>query len=64
MRRHAVDVVSLVAGLVFIVIAGVGLSDWSWSFSLDARWILPVVLIAVGLIGLTAVLGRDGGRRS
>jgi hypothetical protein len=59
MRRHALDVVSLVAGLVFIAIAIVGLSDWSWNFSLDARWILPVVLIGVGLIGLSAVLSRS-----
>lgn len=61
MRRHALDVVSLVAGLVFLAVAIVGLSDWSWTVSLDARWILPVVLIGVGLIGLSAVLSRGRG---
>jgi hypothetical protein len=51
-------VVSFVAGLVFVAVAVVGLTDWTWRFNLDARWLLPVALVAVGVIGVAAVLGR------
>lgn len=51
MKRHDIDVVSLVFGLLFVGVAAL------WGFSDDSGvggsgWRLPVLLIAVGVIGL------------
>lgn len=57
-RRHALDGVSLVAGLVFLLIAVLGLTGIDWRLHVDVRWVLPVVLVAIGVVGLTVALGR------
>jgi hypothetical protein len=62
-RRHDVDVLSLVAGLF---LAGAALI---WGLSNDpgsalSGWPLPVLLIAVGVAGLVTSLGGLRGRRS
>ena len=58
MRRHDMDVVSLVFGLFFVGAAVIwGLAG---SAGHEVRgWALPVLLIAVGLVGLlTSLTGR------
>lgn len=57
-RRHALDAVSLVTGLVFLLIAVLGLTGIDWRLHVDVRWVLPVVLVAIGALGLTVALGR------
>jgi hypothetical protein len=62
-RRHEVDVLSLVAGLFFIGAALIwGLAD-DPAAALKG-WPLPVLLIAVGVAGLLTSLGGWRGRRS
>ncbi len=61
MRRHELDVFSLVAGLVFVAVAiGHLLDDGGAGLDFDGRWIAPVVLVALGAAGLGGVLrGRE-----
>ena len=54
MRRHEVDLVSLLSGTVLLVVALLYLGD----VSIDARWALPVVLVTAGVAGIAASLGR------
>lgn len=54
-RYGGFDVISLVAGLFFLGVAAV------WGFSrrsltTDGNWLLPLMLIGVGAIGLAAVI--------
>ena len=63
MRRHDVDVASLIFGLFFVGAAFI------WGIADDpgaalAGWPLPVLLIAVGVAGLVTSLGGLRGRRS
>jgi hypothetical protein len=62
-RRHEVDVFSLVFGLLFLGAALI------WGLAEDPGsalqgWPLPVLLIAVGLAGLLSSIGGWRGRRS
>lgn len=52
MPRHDLDAVSLVAGVAFAGLALVSLLD-QWAV-LSARWLIPLLLIAVGIAGLAA----------
>lgn len=59
--RPPVDRTSLIAGVIYIVL-GVGFladtADWV-TIDIDARWIFPVLLIAIGAAGLASGLRRD-----
>jgi hypothetical protein len=60
-RRHELDVLSLVLGLFFLG----GALIWGLSDSSDdpaGSWPLPTLLIAVGVIGLVTSLVRRRGR--
>lgn len=63
MKRHDLDVLSLVSGAVFVVAAILYVA--SIDANLDLRWIVPAALVAVGAAGLYGALrGRtpdDGG---
>ena len=60
MRRHELDVFSLVAGLVFVAVAAGHILDAATGVEFDGRWIAPVVLVALGAAGLGGVLrGRE-----
>ncbi len=55
MRRHPLDVLSLVFGVLFVTFATIGLVD-ALTLSLgDLRWLLPALLIVVG--GVLLVTG-------
>ena len=56
MPRHDLDAVSLVAGVAFAGVALVSLLD-QWTV-LSARWLIPLLLIAVGIAGLGASRSR------
>ena len=56
MWRHERDTVSLMAGLLLVLLAGVFLVDDLTGLDVDGRWAAPVVLIAVGAIGLLSTL--------
>lgn len=60
MRSHSADVVSLVTGALFMLLAVAGMSGFTWSWGVQARWLLPLALLGLGLAGLASVLGRRG----
>jgi hypothetical protein len=55
-RRHELDWVSLIAGLVFTVFAALYLLTPLVDVSLDGRYVWPVVLVALGVGGLAAAV--------
>jgi hypothetical protein len=55
--RHDLDVVSLVAGVVFGGTAVVFLVDRATGLS--GRWVWPVLLILVGVVGLLVIRASD-----
>ncbi len=52
MRRHDLDILSLVAGIAFTGAGLVFLIDRD--LGLTGRWVWPVLLIVVGVAGLVA----------
>lgn len=62
MRKHELDVLSLVLGLFFVG----GALIWGLAGSTDdpiESWPLPTLLIGVGVIGLVTSLARRRGQR-
>ena len=61
MWRHERDAVSLMAGVLLALLAGMFLLTDLTELDVDGRWVAPVVLIAVGAVGLLATLRpREG----
>lgn len=59
MKRHPLDVVSLVAALIFLGIFAIWLGWDRGDLSLDdIGWITPTLLIVAGLAGVAASLRR------
>ena len=62
MRRHELDLFSLVAGVLFLVVAAAHVVDELYAdLDLDGRWVAPVVLVGLGAAGLAGLV--RGGRR-
>ncbi|WP_027341728.1 hypothetical protein [Hamadaea tsunoensis] len=62
MKKHPLDVVSLVFGLIFLLIAAGWVADHSLRIDLPpAGWIVAVGLIVVGLLGIVSVVRGAGG---
>ena len=59
MRRHELDLVSLVAGLLFVVAGAAFLVGEATDLRVDPAWVLPVVLVGLGVTGL---VGASTGR--
>jgi hypothetical protein len=55
-RRHDLDWVSLIAGLVFTVFAVIYLLSPIVDVTLDGRIVWPVVLVALGVGGLATAV--------
>ena len=60
MRRHDLDLVSLITGAIFALVAGTHLVGAATGDSLDPLWLAPVLLIGLGIAGLAGAL--RGGR--
>lgn len=60
MRRHDLDLVSLITGAVFLLVAVTHLLVAAENRNVDLDWLVPVVLVALGLAGLAGAL--RGGR--
>jgi len=58
MKRHEPDWTSLIAGVTFCAIALAYLGGEVTHRSLELRWVLPVLLIGLGLAGLAGTLVR------
>lgn len=55
MRRHELDVVSLLGGLFFVLVAAGFLVAEASDLRLDPEWVGPGILVALGAVGLVAV---------
>ena len=63
MRRHELDVFSLVTGLLFVAVAVGHLLDETSDVTFDGRWVVPLVLVTIGVASLAGVVrGREPGR--
>ena len=58
MRKHPLDLTSLLAGLVFIGLAAVYLIAAATGNEVDSSWVLPIALVALGLAGLVGGITR------
>jgi hypothetical protein len=63
MERHDLDVLSLFAGLVFVAVAVLGLTDAVTLSVADLRWLGPVALVAFGVI-MVVTAGSGASRRA
>lgn len=57
MKRHAFDATSFLAGLVLGAIALAYLVAEQSGWDVDGRWVLPVVLIGLGVAGIVGAVG-------
>jgi len=55
-RRHDLDWVSLIAGLVFLVFAVVYTVASLTDVSLDGRFVWPIILVALGAAGIATAV--------
>ena len=58
MRRHELDVASLIAGLVFVAISVAYLVGAFTDVRISSGWVLPLALIGLGAAGLAGSLRR------
>jgi hypothetical protein len=56
--RHNVDPTSLVAGLVFVVIGIAYVLDAADVLTVQAKWVVPLALIGLGVAGLAGSILR------
>ena len=56
MWRHERDTLSLMFGALLVLRAGAFLVDDLTGLDVDGRWVAPLVLIAVGAVGLLSTL--------
>jgi hypothetical protein len=57
-RKHELDVFSLLAGMVFVAVAVVHLVTANTTHSTDVRWVFPVAMVLVGLASLVGLVRR------
>jgi uncharacterized membrane protein HdeD (DUF308 family) len=55
-KRHPVDVISLIFGLIFVGIAAWWLLARVSSIALPVGWVVAIALVVIGTIGLLAAI--------
>jgi hypothetical protein len=58
MKRHETDWTSLIAGITFCAIAVAYLGSEISDRTLELRWVVPILLIGLGVAGLAGTLVR------
>ncbi|MEO8329949.1 MAG: hypothetical protein ABI586_08095 [Candidatus Nanopelagicales bacterium] len=64
MTRHPIDAVSLVAGLVFAAVAVLYVVAAHSAVHIDARWVLPLALIGLGIGGVVGAVSTATRQRT
>ena len=54
MKRHELDLTSLISGVIFAAVGVVYLIDLSPDYSVRPRWVLALVLIGLGVASLAS----------
>jgi hypothetical protein len=57
-KRHQLDLFSLLAGLAFVAIAVLYLLDAAGQLKVNGRLVIPLLLIALGVAGLAGAVHR------
>jgi hypothetical protein len=57
-KRHQLDLFSLIAGLAFVAIAVLYLLDAAGQLSVNGRLVIPLLLVALGVAGLAGAIYR------
>jgi hypothetical protein len=57
-KRHQLDLFSLIAGLAFVAIAVLYLLDAAGQLSVNGRLVIPLLLVALGVAGLAGAVYR------
>lgn len=52
MKRHELDLTSLISGAVFVAVGLLYLADLGTDYSVSPRWVAALVLIGLGVAGL------------
>jgi hypothetical protein len=58
MKRHSIDIVGLVSGMLFMALAVGFLLDALDVWRADVGWVPPIVLVALGLAGVLSTATR------
>jgi hypothetical protein len=58
-RRHDLDVTSLVSGLLFLGIAAIWLLGAGRALNVGHGWVLPALFVGVGAVGLGTAVRRN-----
>lgn len=61
MRRHDLDLLSLIAGAVFLVVALSQLFGAATDDQIELAWLVPAVLVGLGAAGMAGALRGAGG---
>jgi hypothetical protein len=56
MKRHEIDLVSLIAGAVFLLVAATHLIGAAAGDDPDLAWLLPVLLVGLGVAGVIGAI--------
>lgn len=56
-KRHELDLTSLISGAIFVAVGMVFLVDLTSDYTASPRWVAALVLIGVGLAGLLSTVG-------
>lgn len=56
MKRHDLDLLSLIAGMVFAIVALAHLVGAATDESVHLGWLAPIVLVGLGVAGLAGAL--------
>jgi hypothetical protein len=64
MRRHDLDLTSLLVGMVFLGVAAVYIVGQATGAQLDASWLGPLILVSLGLAGFVGGVARSWRRSS
>jgi hypothetical protein len=59
-RRHDLDLTSLICGVVFLLVAATHLVAASSGEEVNLVWLFPVLLVGLGVAGLAGALRSSG----